>query len=48
MGLKKPVVPPATASGQSATGFATYFTTKNGVRIYAKDYGYKCWPIGRR
>ena len=23
-----------------------FFTTKNGKRIYAKDYGYQGWPIG--
>jgi hypothetical protein len=23
-----------------------YFTSKSGKRFYAKDYGYKCWPIG--
>jgi len=22
-----------------------YFTTKNGRKIWAKDYGYKGWPI---
>ena len=22
-----------------------YFTTRNGRRIYARDYGYKSWPI---
>jgi hypothetical protein len=26
--------------------FRPYFTTKNGRRIYAKDYGHKSWPIG--
>jgi hypothetical protein len=24
----------------------TWFTTRNGRRIYAADYGYKAWPIG--
>ena len=23
-----------------------YFTTRNGRRIYASEYGYKAWPIG--
>mgnify|MGYP001591441610 CR=1 FL=1 len=26
--------------------FAAYFTTKTGRKVYAKDYGYKAWPIG--
>ncbi|MEX0701653.1 MAG: hypothetical protein WD069_06100 [Planctomycetales bacterium] len=25
-----------------------YFTTRNGRKVWAKDYGYKGWPIGRR
>lgn len=25
-----------------------YFTTRNGKRIYARDYGYQAWPIGRQ
>jgi hypothetical protein len=24
-----------------------FFTTRNGRRVYAADYGYKCWPIGQ-
>jgi hypothetical protein len=24
-----------------------WFTTRNGRRIYASDYGYRCWPIGQ-
>lgn len=39
---------PTKAPGQSPVTFAAYFTTKNGTRIYAKDYGHKAWPIGRR
>lgn len=23
--------------------YCTYFTRKNGVRVYAKDYGLKAW-----
>jgi hypothetical protein len=26
---------------------AAYFT-RGGKRYYARDYGYRCWPIGRR
>lgn len=35
---------------QPRNGFIprAYFTTRNGRRVYAKDYGYKCWPIGRK
>ena len=25
--------------------FVAYFTTRNGRRIYARDYGYQGWPI---
>ena len=25
--------------------FCTYYTRKDGVRIYAKDYGLKAWRI---
>ena len=25
--------------------FAAYITLKNGKRLYAKDYGYKAWPL---
>jgi len=28
-------------------GFVAWRTLKDGTRIYAKDYGYKGWPIGR-
>ncbi len=24
-----------------------FFTTRNGRRVYARDYGYKCWPISQ-
>lgn len=34
--------------GGNAAGLYAYFTTRNGRRIYAKDYGHKCWPIGPR
>jgi hypothetical protein len=27
--------------------YRPYFTARNGRRIYAADYGYKCWPIGQ-
>ena len=27
-------------------GFVAWITLKDGTRIYAKDYGYKAWPIG--
>jgi hypothetical protein len=33
-------------SGKPVLG-RTYFTSKSGKRFYAKDYGYKCWPIGK-
>jgi hypothetical protein len=23
-----------------------YFTTKDGRRVYAREYGYRGWPIG--
>ncbi len=26
--------------------YRTYFTTRNGRRVYARDYGHKAWPIG--
>lgn len=27
--------------------YRRFFTTRNGRRVYAEDYGYKCWPIGQ-
>lgn len=27
--------------------FRAWKTLKDGTRIYAKDYGYKAWPIGQ-
>ncbi len=30
-----------------STNYRPFFTTRNGRRIYAADYGYKCWPIGQ-
>jgi len=26
--------------------FRPYFTTRNGRRIHARDYGHRAWPIG--
>jgi hypothetical protein len=28
-------------------GFVAWITLKNGKKIYAKDYGYKGFPIGK-
>jgi hypothetical protein len=33
---------------EKSDGFATFFTSKKGKRFYAKDYGHKVWPIGKR
>ncbi len=30
---------------RNAKRFRAWFTTRRGRRIYAKDYGYKGWPI---
>jgi hypothetical protein len=41
---------PQPSSGAGSTKpvkFRAYFTTKNGKKIYAKDYGHPCWPIGK-
>ena len=32
--------------GQRKRALRAYFTTRNGRRVYASDYGYKGWPIG--
>lgn len=29
-------------------GFYASFTTKKGNTFYARDYGHKAWPIGKR
>lgn len=34
-------------TGKKWTGFRPWKTLKDGTRIYAKDYGYKAWPIGK-
>jgi len=33
-------------AGRGAGVHRAYFTTRNGRRIYARDYGYHGWPIG--
>jgi hypothetical protein len=38
-------IPPGLNPGE---GFYTKFTTRKGNTFYARDYGYKAWPIGRR
>ncbi len=30
---------------ERGTVYRPYFTTRNGKRIYASDYGHKSWPI---
>lgn len=33
---------------KGGSGGVAWITLKTGKRIYAKDYGYKCFPIGKR
>jgi hypothetical protein len=32
-------------AGRVSKRLRAYFTTRNGRRIYASEYGYKGWPI---
>lgn len=47
-----PPVPPAAPAGRRGGGgdgnLRASFTTRKGNTFYAKDYGYKAWPIGGR
>jgi hypothetical protein len=38
---------PPSAQRPSYANIRPYFTTRNGRRIYAADYGYGGWPIGK-
>lgn len=31
---------------RAAKNVRAFFTTRNGRRVYAADYGYRGWPIG--
>jgi hypothetical protein len=35
------------AGKKRPTSFRAWKTLKDGTRIYAKDYGYKAWPMGQ-
>lgn len=36
---------PRAYGGRDTKRYRAWFTTRNGRRIYASDYGYKGWPI---
>jgi hypothetical protein len=35
------------SGGRGSGNYRAYFTTRNGRRIYAVDYGYRAWPFGQ-
>lgn len=43
--MKKNCKPPATSGGG---GVASFVHWRSGKRLFAKDYGFRCFPIGRR
>lgn len=46
--MAEPKPNPKGPSGSTPTTHRPYFTSKKGKRFYAKDYGYKSWPFGRK
>lgn len=46
-GRKSPGNKTPKPASPKAPNLRPYFTTKDGRRIWAEDYGYSAWPIGR-